>query len=224
MVRTKTVARKSTASQMVSLATVNTRIQRALASRTETKRAFFNSTLSEIASAQQRLYVNPLASIGFGSGPNERVGDQIQIVGMEFYISYVVPPEYAIDTTFENTLVKSNVGSATSSSLAYYVGASLKYIGFETNGPDNTENYTVLSKKKHHLKIPIVAQNGGFRSLTEFSHKMKMNKKVIFETNSNVVKQGNILYLMNMLHAQTINVIVPVGFYTLSYIVHYKDF
>lgn len=203
---------------------LNTRILRALQSKLETKRYFVDSNITPNSTNQLSIYVNPLAGIVNGSNPNQRVGDQITLVGIEYFITYEQKRDYVATLKAEANIVRANTsGTFTSASVALYTGASLKYTGFPTNGPDNKELYQFLHKKQQVYRpenVPIVGTN--INDFLTMSGKLSINRKIQFTTGSAAVKDGD--YLIHFaLDQSTVPAVAQMGFLYFNYIVYYKD-
>lgn len=200
---------------------INTRVARILSNRLETKRFLGDSFHNIISADQVNLYVNPFAAITQGNAATNRSGDKITIVGLEFYLTYKGEASDAMDQTWEGSLVQARgSGTYTASSIGLYAGASLNYVGFQTNGPVNTEEYKVISQKRLIYKHPTLSATS-FIPQIMMQHKIRMNKTIQYVGNTAALNPSDYLYIITNTTGGTSG--FTQGTVYLNYIVFYKD-
>jgi len=220
-----TTLRRASRSRVVVVApkpvTLNTRINRILSNRLETKRYFLDNYIDMISNDQQKLYLNPLAGIVVGSNSNQRVGDKITIVGIEVNVTYKGEASDAFDMRWQSTLVQARTsGTYTASSISTYAGADLNYTGFNTNGPVNDEEYKVVSNKYFNYKHPTLSATS-FIPQIMIKHKIRLNKTVQYVGTSGALNPSDMLLLLNISTGGVSG--ITQGRTYVNYLVHYKD-
>lgn len=203
---------------------LNTRIVRALQSQLETKRYFNDSSKALTDQDQVSYYVNPIAGIQLGTGPNQRVGDQIFVESIEYFFSYFQRPGNRTDANFEgNEARMESAVTLIQTDLTLLAGNPLKYVGFETNGPDNTEKWTFYGKKK--VQFLMGDHNQGTGAAVDgqmmWSHKVTLNRKLTYIGGSQNIKHGDLIYVLSI--DATYPSVTAAGTLLCNYIVKYKD-
>ena len=215
--------RRKVVFETVPTVSLNTRIARALSARLEPKRYFRDNTINLISGNQQLLYLNPFAGISQGTSTSNRVGDQIYVTELEFYVSYRGEASDAFDISFQTNMVKTNAsGSFSSSALTYTSGSfpNMNYTGFPTNGPHNDEGSTNISQKNTFLRHPTLTA-AGFGQLHHHVHKVKLNRKITYVADGSAVTNADYAFVVGMDSLTTSG--ITEGSLYCNYIVKFKD-
>lgn len=206
---------------------INTRIIRLLSNRLETKRFISDSTIAVTNVDTHLYYVNPFAGITQGAGAANRAGDKVNILDVEFFITYKGSFAGNLDQEWQTSLVKARTsGTYLASSITNYGGATLNYAGFITNGPHNDEEYTMIKQSKAKYYSPLLAPTvTGVGCLTtlRMKHKFKTGGQPIQYVNTTgALNSADYLCLISNM-TNGVSGGGNQGNVFVAYIVHYQD-